>query len=419
MAANERDEETVEFAKFAGLRNTVSPERFEPSDLAVATNVDIDDSLQLLRRRGATQVRAGVYTALWGDGIYAYGVKAGSLIRINPDESELVLRTGMSAQARMAFAGVTPGGRVYYANGVQSGAIENGVSRSWGLEIPPSNGAASVSTSGFLRAGRYLWVVAYVRPDGQVSGTRGVTTVEVPGERTGLSGGFTISSIPQSTDPDVRYIEVYISDCNGETLYSRGVINNAASNTFVYTSEVPPGRVLYTQHLGPVPSGADVIAYAFGRTFAGVGNLLFVSEPNSPELFDYRAAYQMDSNITIIAPQADGVYLATETSISWHQGKNPTEWEYLQKFPYGGIRGTLALAPAEWAAPGQDGDVSIFMSSQGVIVGGNGGNVDNITQERFLFPIQGEGVGLARRHRGFKQYLAALRGAETAADSAA
>lgn len=419
MAGDPREANDIEFAKFAGLRNTVPPERFDTSDLAVATNVDIDDSLELLRRRGTTQVRAGAYTSLWGDGVYAYGVKAGSLIRINPDESELVLRTGISVQARMAFAGVTPGGRVYYSNGVQSGAIENNASRSWGLEVPPSNGAATTSTSGMLRAGRYLWTVAYLASDGQLSGARGATTVELPGDRTGTAGSFTISSIPQSADPRVIAIELYVSDCNGETLYSRGTIPNGLNNSYAYVVETPPGRTLVTQHLGPVPSGAGAIAFAFGRTFVGVGNLLFVSEPNSPELFDYRLAFQMDAAVTIIAPQADGVYLATERSISWHQGKNPTEWEYLQKFPYGGIRGTLATAPAEWTAPGQDGDVSVFMSSQGVIVGGNGGNVDNITQDRFLFPIQGEGVGLARRHRGYRQYLAALRGAETAADSAA
>lgn len=419
MTGDPREANDVEFAKFAGLRNTVPPERFDTSDLAVATNVDIDDSLELLRRRGTTQVRAGVYTALWGDGVYAYGVKAGSLIRINPDESELVLRTGISATARMAFAGVVPGGRVYYSNGVQSGVIENNASRSWGLDVPTSIGVAATSTSGLLRAGRYLWTVAYIASDGQVSGAPVSSVVELAGSQTGASGGFTIASIPQSTDPRVIAIEIYVSDCNGETLYSRGTVANGFNNTFAYPVEIPPGRLLTTQFFAPVPVGAEAIAYAFGRTFVGVSNLLYVSEPNAPELFDYRNVFPFDSSVNIIAPQADGVYLATDTSISWHQGKNPSEWQYLQKFPYGGIRGTLANAPAEWIDSKQDGDVSIFMSSQGVIVGGNGGNVDNITQERFLFPIQGEGTGLARRHRGFRQYLAALRGAETAADSAA
>lgn len=416
MAANQRDEQVVEFAEFAGLRNTTTPERFDPADLAVAQNVDLDDSKQLLRRKGLALVREGAYSGIWSNGTHGFAVKGTSLIQINADGSETALRSGLVAGDRPSFASVTPDGRVYCACSAGLRVIEFGADRTWGLDLPYSTGIPVVSSNGLLRAGTYLVALAYVSSDGQISGSTPPMPVEIPGGRTGVGGGFDLRLIPKSSDSRVVATEVYISDCNGETLYSRGRVTT--STEFAYHTEVPPGRALTTQHLGPPPSGATVVAYAFGRTFVAVGDALFPSEPWSPELFDYRKQVRFGSAITLIAPQYDGVYLGTENAVSWHAGGTPETWTLAYRLNYGAIRGTLSTAPADWVKAGAAGEVSVFMTTQGVVVAGAGGEVANVTQDRFLFPAQPAGVGLARRHRGFSQYLVALQGPETAAQAA-
>jgi len=55
-------------AKFTGLRNDVSHERFKAGDMEEATNVYLDDSGRVSRRDGLTQVVAGSSHSLWSNG---------------------------------------------------------------------------------------------------------------------------------------------------------------------------------------------------------------------------------------------------------------------------------------------------------------------------------------------------------------
>jgi len=81
--------DSVVFAGFDGLRNTVARERLKPSELDTAINVDIDDQKQIRRRRGYKKVgAAGSYHSAYSDnsGLMLV-VKDGSLCRLFPDYS--------------------------------------------------------------------------------------------------------------------------------------------------------------------------------------------------------------------------------------------------------------------------------------------------------------------------------------------
>lgn len=123
--------ESVLLQQFAGLKNTVTPERLAMGELQRATNVDLDDAKQPRRRRGSQLKIAGDWHSLYStqDG-RVYGVKDQQLVAVNPDYTTVPL--GM-------YAGVEPlswteaGRSVYFASMFVSGRIDmdNSVHR-WG-----------------------------------------------------------------------------------------------------------------------------------------------------------------------------------------------------------------------------------------------------------------------------------------------
>jgi len=422
MAVDPR-EGVLEFSGFQGLRNTTTPDRFELGDLEVATDCDIDDAKRIMRRRGWHQFAAGAWSNLYADDANILGIKDSTqLRRVNIDGTSITVRSGITPGPRMSYTSNV--GRVYYSNGVQHGVIDGNSSRSWGLAVPSSQGDAAV-IGGSLRPGAYQYAVVYVRSDGQFSGTGiaakvdlsnyGLSTQKGPG-LADIGPGLRIQNIPASSDPDVVAIDVYVSDVNGEMLYRRGRIANTAGS-FTYPDAVPSQYALETQFLAPAPIG-HLVMYAFGRTFVAVGSDLYYSEGYSPELFDYRKIIRFASRITVLAPAIDGMYVGTDTGVSWHPSRNPEEWVFLGKLAYGAVEGTLSFAPADWFTPGGDGNCTLFMTTYGLVVGMNGGNMRNLTQERFLFPQQARGSVVVRKYRGFNQALVVMQGTETAAPSA-
>ena len=82
---------------------------------------------------------------------------------------------------------------------------------------------------------------------------------------------------------------------------------------------------------------------------------------------------------------------------------------------YGSIPGAFAACNAEDIDPAAAGPAVVFGTKQGICAGFNGGTVKNLTQDRFLYPVQERGAGIVRAHGGSKQFVMVLEGTETAA----
>lgn len=403
------------FAGFRGLRNNVSSDAFSPEDLEVALNVDIDDSLRIARRKGfSAPVTANVDRDLWASGAVCLGVGSNALKRVNADYTTTTLRSGLTAGRSLSYAAL--GDRVFYANGVESGCVQDGVSRTWGLAVPGMPVATAVS--GTLRAGIYQYAVTYLRDDGQESGAGRAGTIELA-----VEGGISLSSLPVSTDPTVSYKAIYATSVGGGALYRRGVIANT-DTTFVIREPQMDASPLLTQFLAPPPAG-EYIAEARGYLLVSVGARLYVSEPYAPELFDLRRSFPFGDRIVMVAPinsQAQhGVYIGTGSQVIWLDGDSPDQWRPRVIADYGVIPGTLFYGDGELLGDGsQKGPTAFFAVKTGTIcAGGAGGQMLNLTQERFAFPTTDRGAGVVRRHRGLAQYLVALRGTEVAGNVAA
>lgn len=399
--ANAVNERTYEHNDFTGLRNNTPVERFELSDLTEALNVDIDDSLEISRRDGfSAPVVAGSFRSVWASGNTCLALRNETdLVRIQPDYSVSVIRSGMTPARDISY---TPlGSLIGYSNGIDIGIVQGSENRTWGLSTPTSQGVAT-NMGGSLVAGTYQYAVSYMRRDGQHSGTPRAESIEV------TDGGIAITSIPVSNDQQVDFKMVWISERDAEHLYLAGVIPNAQT-TFNLVASFKQTVRLSTQFLSPAPAGRIVRQFN-GRALIAVGSVLHYSEPFAYELFDLRKHFTFPAGITLVEPMNDGVYLSTSNETFWLGGDIPEKWELDSKFSYGAIPGTTAYGTADMLFDGKGkGPAILFASTRGLCAGLDGGNIVNLTQDRFTYPITTKGAGILRRYKGTVQYVAALR----------
>jgi len=390
----------ISYREFAGVRNDVSPERFKPGDLVSADNCDLDASGKLQRRSGYTQKLAGDCHSLWAEANICLYVSGTILKRLYPDYSSATLRGGLTANAPMSSCRVND--RVYYANGFETGIVQNGVSRSWGMTPPAYQPLASV-ISGELNAGTYQYALTFIRNDGQESGTGLSESIEAP-----ANGGISFSAIAVSPDPDVTHKCLYLTTANGEILYQAFYLANAATSASYIDNGVRLQSPLGTQFLQNALPG-HLINYYRGRLYVAAGNLLFPSEAYAYELFDVRKYLPFDSRITLIAPVEDGVFIGSEKQTVFLAGRGPEDFELIHKAPYGAIPGALAYAPGSLVKQAQnqgESPVAFWLSPQGVCLGLNGGALQNLTPQ-YSFSAPAAGAGLFRRGV-HSQYLACL-----------
>lgn len=387
------------YKKFVGLRNDVSAERFGPEDLAIADNCQLDATGKLSRRAGRTLKLSGNFHALWSDGTQTLVVQDSNLLRINADYTTTLLRSGLTAGLRMAYSAIN--GQVYYSNGLQTGVIENGASRSWGIDPPTWQPAAAV-TVGKMFAGVYQFAMVFLRADGQQSGTGLAESVTVPAD----GGGIAFSQIPVSADPGVVGKAIYLSTANGDVLYRALTLANAATSVTYANDGTDLQSPLDTQFLQDAPA-SHIIAYYRGLLYVAVENLLFYSEPFGLELFDLRKFFAFSSKIAIVAPVEDGLYVATENETVFLPGRNPDELTRIKKADYGGLPGTLAYAPSKLVdknGSASDPPVAIWLSPRGVITAMNGGVLRDMTEGHYTFTTPGNGAAIFLN--GNKQYIA-------------
>ncbi len=123
-----------------GLGTAASPQGLvcDPAsgryELAEAVNVDVVGG-RLVRRPGFSRLVDQGFHSLFSDGPNCYAV-AGDTLYLVPGQGEpRSLRTGLTPGARVSFVAV--GRDVYFANGVETGVIRDGLVRPWSVPAYP------------------------------------------------------------------------------------------------------------------------------------------------------------------------------------------------------------------------------------------------------------------------------------------
>lgn len=381
---------TVPYKAFAGLRNDVGPERFGPADLAVANNVDIDKTGALTRRAGYTRRAVDPAHSLWAQGALGLFVSGTQLRRLNVDfSSSALMEVGA---ARMAYCSV--GDRVYFTNGTATGVFENNAARSWGLPVPALPTASLVG--GDMAAGTYQFSITHTRADGQESGAPLAGVIRV------AAGQCIRFDLPLSTDTAVVDRSIYLTPPDGETLYLAMTVPAALRTYTVFAADVDVFSLpLATQLLQPPPVG-QLVAYYKGRMFVAVGAVLYMSEPFAHELFDLRNYIELDDTITLLAPledrpgKLDGMFVGTEKSCGVLAGSGPDDFQYVTKAEYGAIPGTTVYVDGALVADGATGaqPLPMWLSTQGVCTGMPMLEIANQTRGRYDMVTTGNGAAV-------------------------
>ena len=129
---DQNPQDSVVFASFEGLRNTVARERLKPSELETAINVDLDDAGQIRRRRGYHKVLSGNFHSIYSDATgLVLVVKDGVLSKILPNYTTVSLLSGFNSQP-LDYVRVADD--VYFSSASTSGKynVVSGAVSAWG-----------------------------------------------------------------------------------------------------------------------------------------------------------------------------------------------------------------------------------------------------------------------------------------------
>ena len=384
------------FHEFTGLRSDRPVERFEATDLALAQNIDIDNSGAISRRPGYTAVpgMTGAKHSLWSDddGKISLYVSGTTLYQFTSALTGVVLMTGLTAGLRLSYR--YENDRVYFSNGAQSGILENGTVRSWGLPVPV--GISAAVTVGLMVAGTYQFAMTYVRNDGQESGAQVASSIVAP------DGSGLLFALPVSNDSTVTIKNIYLSTPNGEShaLYlALSVPNSQATATYAGdTSEL--NLPLITQFLSAPPAG-HLIGYYRGIIYVAVNDVLYPSEEFAHELFDLRKGIPLKGHITVFGALDDtdnsGVFICTDRNCGILSGKGPSDFQYVPKMNYGAIEGSLVYVDGSLFGDDSAGArmLPMWMSREGICVGLPNLTIRNLTRTRYsMYVDDGKGASL-------------------------
>ncbi len=387
----------VTYSDFTGLRNDRPQWRFENTDLAIAQNVDIDNSGGIARRPGYANLNAAPSHSLYSDGTTGLIVSDSVLNLINQDYSYTPLLQ-LKSNGRISFVKVND--RIYFSSETDSGVYENGAVRSWGLPVPPLPGV--IQTAGNMPEGTYQFVLTYLRQDGQESGARAAGVITVP------DGSGLIFGMPKPpADPQIVGCILYMTTPNGATLYSAMTVPIAATQVNYLNNTLDLVMPLLTQFRGPPPPGQKVKYYR-GHIMNAVGDMIYPSESLAYELFDLRKGFTLDSRVTMIATiedkdrpgdtqgMASGIFVGTIRSTGVMVGKDPLEYQYVPKVDYGVVEGADTLVDGSLYGDDSSGGrlLPMWLSRQGVCVGMPEMVVKNLTRTRYGFKTGDAGAAM-------------------------
>lgn len=164
----------------------------------------------------------------------------------------------------------------------------------------------------------------------------------------------------------------------------------------------------------PSPYG-HMITYFNGRLYIANGPDVYCTDAFDPSLnkCDERRylIFSLDSAITLLAFVDDGIYVGSSKEIAFLNGTDPYGSGFQVKrisnygaIPYTAVKTTGSYVPASQL----NGSVVIFTSEHGICVGGNGGNLINLSINTFSFPKASQGCSLLREANGLYHYLTNL-----------
>lgn len=182
-----------------------------------------------------------------------------------------------------------------------------------------------------------------------------------------------------------------------------------------------------TTTLGPVagkllspPPLSNVLEYFRGRLYMGVGNTMWVTELYLYDKVDRTKNFvQFEGDITLLSSVEDGIYVGTTNGLYFLHGTFGEGQKRDIVGNFGVIPGSNVMLPASQVhpqarqGPFPEGSAIMFMTTEGICAGFDGGQVYNLTRATVQFPDSIYAAGLYRQDLGGSSYVAVADSAGT------
>lgn len=389
----------LKLENFAGINNVSEHERMRPSELAIATDVDIGNDRELRRRSGFTLASDACHKNVHeGSGFVLSTRLGGELVgwkegQLPADAVSLHPSLGI---ARAWYCNL-PDGRTAFTNGLIAGITDGQLAQDWGVPVPDSFGGTT-SVVGKLPQGEYRYALTYTRLADGLEGGAVFSAPLVLDE-----GGLLLMGLPEL---EGYQLNVYLTPPNSDHAYFAGV---ARGDSWSYLGEVDaltlPCR---TAFMSPAPVGT-VLAFWRGRVLVAVGNVLYASLHGEWELFDLQRDYkQFGAPITLIQPVDDGLYVGTEKELAFLSGSEFDSLQFRQVLSKPVVLGSGVAVRGDMVALGDgrgSGSAMLCIADGGICAGFNSGQISRLTHERYRTDAT-EVAATFRQSRELGQYIA-------------
>jgi len=391
-------QKTVPLSGFSGLNNVSRPERTDPKYLKEALNIDIDKTGGIQKRLGYSLLESGSFHSLWSEGVNSFAVKDDNLVRINPDLTTTLLKSGI--YSKLSFD--ERDGLVYFTGETANGVIDGNSVIPWGIEEPNPKPTLSV-TGGGLSAGVYQVAMTYIRSNGLESGSSVAQQLLV-----GDMAGIALTNLPVSSDPEVVNIRIYVSTADGEVLYLyRDLPNGTTSTIITSVSSAMMPLPSFNRHVAPKGS---IVKIYHQRAFVADSNILWYSDPFSYNWFDYHKSYFVfPAPIRALMPVEGGLWVAAD-KLYYLIGKDAESMRMEMKEPVEVVPNTSVRIPGAYIFIENTpiGYKWLTTTDKGIYILFNDGIALNMTEKNVTFPEADSGAAVFVQQDGINRYLSIL-----------
>jgi hypothetical protein len=382
--------------------------RETPAYLRDALNVDIDRNGKTSRRKGYKLLFGGNAHSLFGRAEFPFGlvVYNGNLCWFDESEPPPVTVLPVDPALRMAYAVLN--GRIIWSNGQIRGVMRQDKSiYPLGIDTPVSQPTLGTYAGGGMDAGTYQVAITYQRDIngelGEESGAMMAGTIDVA-----QGQGIQLSSIPQSADPSVSFVRIYITPPNGDVLYAAQQL--VAGVTEYALGKRTLGRALETMMLDRMPAGTSLCAYR-GRLYSALGTRITYSDPLRYGLTSRTKNYfDFPDPVVLMEPVEDGIYVGTETQTFFLSGNDPTAFQLRPIEARGVVPFSSCQATGSDFGADYKGPVACWWNTAGnLVLGSVSGQITHLTRKALSLPSYLSGAAVLREQDGKKQVVSSMR----------
>jgi hypothetical protein len=153
----------------------------------------------------------------------------------------------------------------------------------------------------------------------------------------------------------------------------------------------------------PLPAGSH-IEYFMGCLFVSVKNVIYISDPLC-DYYDTRTGYRIFADdITMIRAVDNGLYIS-DKKVWFIRGKGNAEFQRVEVEAEPAIPFTDLRTSADSMGYGVSGDVAVWTSKGGIVIGDSGGTVKDVTSDRYHMADHGQGTAFVRDDNNVKHYI--------------